>query len=327
MSSVFRRRGFTLIELLVVIAIIAILIGLLVPAVQKVREAAARTQCQNNLHQIGVALHNYVGVYKVFPEGVSRTRPHDYWSWMAALLPYVEQGNVYNTAQAWATTGGYWQTGSPPYYWWPWGGFWLTPPDVPPNPALGMPIPIYGCPMDPRTLTAYTDPATFGIEGPVAFTGYLGVAGISGDYTNVSSTNVNTAQIGIIYWRSKVRMSGIPDGTSNTLMVGERPPSADLVYGWWFAGAGFDARGIGDVVLGAREYNYASSLGCASNYVNFQPGNIYQTCDQAHFWSMHTGGANFLMGDASVRFLSYNANDVLPAMSTRIGAETYADPG
>lgn len=98
MRSVVRKsRGFTLIELLVVIAIIAILIALLLPAVQQAREAARRTQCKNNLKQIGLALHNYSDVFGSFPIGVNSSFPGGWGvSFWVGLLPYVEQGNVYS---------------------------------------------------------------------------------------------------------------------------------------------------------------------------------------------------------------------------------------
>jgi prepilin-type processing-associated H-X9-DG protein len=104
-------------------------------------------------------------------------------------------------------------------------------------------------------------------------------------------------------------------------MVGERPPSQDLYYGWWFAGAGWDGSGVGDVLLGARSYGYAASLGCSANMVGFQPGNINNPCDQVHWWSNHTNGGNFLYGDGSVHFLTYTANTVLPQLCSRNGGE------
>jgi prepilin-type N-terminal cleavage/methylation domain-containing protein/prepilin-type processing-associated H-X9-DG protein len=312
-----RRPGFTLIELLVVIAIIGILVGLLLPAVQKVRDAGARTQCLNNIKQMGLACHNYYNTYGSMPNGVANQYPWYYWSWMAQILPFEEQTNLYNEADTWARTG----PGNEP--WWPWGDFWVNPSTSPPNPVLAQPLKIWRCPADPRPYFAQLASA-FPYDPPantvVAFTSYLGVPGTSGDFSNQPSD-------GVLYWQSTIRIAQIKDGTSNTILVGERPPSVDLNYGWWFAGAGWDGSGVGDVLLGAREYGYADFMGCPHSKVGLQPGTILDPCDQVHFWSLHTGGVNFLMADGSARFVSYGGNTILPQMCTREGGEVVSLDG
>jgi prepilin-type N-terminal cleavage/methylation domain-containing protein/prepilin-type processing-associated H-X9-DG protein len=312
------RSGFTLIEILVVIAIIALLIALLLPAVQQVRAAAIRTMCQNNLKQIGIALHNYHDNNGVFPEGAHTTPypdpdpwisnkifddPHCFWSWMAVLLPFVEQQSLLDQANDFGQTTPY-----------PWGD--------PQNPAFGTLVKTWECAADGRTLVTVD---AYGYT--IAFTAVLGNAGTDNGYHD-----------GVLFENSKVALNDITDGSSNTLMVGERPPSTDFWYGWWFAGAGYPvypfymgSTGLGDVTMGTRAVGYVDSLNmsdnlnCSESNVGLVPGTIQNNCDQTHYFSMHTGGANFLFCDGSVKFLTYGANSVLPALGTRAGGEVVAD--
>jgi prepilin-type N-terminal cleavage/methylation domain-containing protein/prepilin-type processing-associated H-X9-DG protein len=356
MMRTSRRSGFTLIELLVVIAIIGVLIALLLPAVQKVREAANRTQCLNNCKQMGLALHNYHDTFKRFPPGLDsgirpwRAPPNQgytrYWSWMAYILPFIEQDNLWNQAVSWSHLGDPVTLPPTTYFYTPWGDWFNAFANTKgPNPALGTPVKTYTCPSEIRNLGA--EPIILSSDmmttSPVAFTEYLGVSGLQGDWglpadnpelAGGQPTNNNTDPSGtiprppdvsgiLVYSdqnkKRKVNFASISDGSSNTLMIGERPPSIDLASGWWFAGSGFDGSGIGDVMMGAREWMYAANIpsgtvsgvfgtGCPLNSVGFAPGSINDNCAQVRFWSWHPGGANWTFGDGSARFITYTVD-------------------
>ena len=281
-----RRSGFTLIELLVVIAIIAILIGLLVPAVQKVREAANRMQCSNNLHQIGLACHNYHDANHHFPPGKGSSYPgyagYARWSAQSLLLPYIEQDNLYQQmyTNPWST------------------GFFAT---------YNTPVKTYLCPSDPRNLTIIP-------PGNGALTSYVGVTGSDNDV----NLQVNGPTNGIFDISSGgVRLTDVTDGTSNTLMVGERPPTASLFEGWWGASDY-------DNLLSTRQLygDLFGAPGCVLPGL-YGPGSLNGPCngDGNHFWSFHSGGANWVFADGSVRFLPYSASALTIPLGSRNGGE------
>jgi prepilin-type N-terminal cleavage/methylation domain-containing protein/prepilin-type processing-associated H-X9-DG protein len=291
-----RDRAFTLVELLVVIAIIGVLVALTVAAVQQVRFAAARIVCADHFRQIGLALHNYEGVHRTLPPGVSvegGNAQYPYMGWQTRLLPYIEQDNLWHLSlQAYQRD--------------------RWPLDNPPHVGLNTVIKLYTCPMDAR---AY-NPQLSHDRYRVALTSYLGNEGT--DYA---------AHDGLLYTDSAVPLVQVTDGTSHTLLAGERPASADLFFGWWYAGAGQAFTGSGDMILGALERNSPrSGIPCPPGPYEFGPGNEKTQCDLFHFWSFHSGGANFLLADGSVHFLSYSARSVLPALATRSGDEAVEVP-
>lgn len=132
----------------------------------------------------------------------------------------------------------------------------------------------------------------------------------------------------MLFQDSAVRFGDVSDGLSNTLLLGERPPSADLQLGWWYAGTGQLNTGSGEMILGVRDHNLLpvmSGSPCGPGAWPFQgAGGFSDPCGTFHFWSPHGGGANFAGCDGSVRFVQYSANDLLPALASRAGGEPAA---
>jgi len=310
-SSSFRRRSaFTLIELLVVIAIIAILIGLLLPAVQKVREAAARSQCSNNLKQIALGLHNYESTYQKLPPPRGTNYPGftSYRGWMCELLPYVEQDNL---KKLMGDT-------------WP-GGFFT---------AYTQSVKTFTCPSDPRNLMSPI--------GGAGVTSYMGVTGaysrssgvpapfVAGDGLSArdgimdpgpnNPTGIPATDQALARKRGVV-LNSIQDGTSNTLLVGERPPSDDMYWGWWSV-SDYDCllAVVNEVYLNAPTQSNSNPLCVAPG--QYSPGDPKYACHVNHFYSMHTGGGMWAMGDASIRFIPYSSQ-VMRELSTRQGGEVF----
>lgn len=280
------RRGFTLIELLVVIAIIAILIGLLLPAVQKVREAASRTKCQNNLKQLGVACHNYLSAEGILPYsktpwsgegGASGAQyaPYTGRGWILESLAYVEQSPLYNQFEP--SKVGEMFSGQ---------GLMST------QTQMATQIKFLMCPTDPTANRVSTkqyqwDPI------PVAVTSYKGVIGttmMGGQGSGAPDTHNTIGNNGLFYrntYREKISIAMITDGTSNTFMIGE--DVADQNYHH----AAFYSNG-----------DYASChFPLNTFYKPAQPGNWPLAMT---FRSLHTNGAHFCLADGSVKFITQN---------------------
>ena len=319
-------RGFTLIELLVVIAIIAILIALLLPAVQQAREAARRTQCKNNMKQIGLAMHNYHDVYLAFPPGWindyaryansagagtgnANVRDGHYgaieqraqWAWSAFILPYIDQAPAFNTLGVSDRRAEF------------------AVDNTAAQTVLTTPMPAFRCPSDTGPAVTNNQRDVNGATATqvkVAVSNYL--ASNRGDHpsgTGAIGTSVMNrklqGELGLFFGDSKIRIRDITDGTTNTLMGGERAweyRTGDPATALTTARAGilFVARGETDGNADCNGINcgYADAVATTGQGMN----NSNNGPARAGYSSRHEGGAQFILGDGSVRFISENVD-------------------
>lgn len=312
-----RRSGFTLIELLVVIAIIAVLIALLLPAVQQARESARRSQCKNNLKQIGLALHNYHDTHKALPPGsivvlnAAQTTANGHgWTWVASILPYVDQATLYNAIQGPDGMGneqGDQNTGKP----------------------LVLKTTILSLFWCPSQQDVKNGAQKNGYQ-PSNYNGNMGTRIGDGSDDCLSGSVVTIPDMltkpwgcmngnGVFHMSSGVRFRDITDGLSTTIFVSEVPDTGGDAIGLF--GAGCDRRLIFSNGADANPPDEMTEYLIAAESNDPINGGAEEAAG-----SWHVGGAHFLMGDGSVKFLSQNMSmTIYQAVSTRAGSETVGD--
>ena len=296
MSAVPSRRAVTLVEVLTALTVVGTLFALSASAVQRVRLAAARVACANTLRQLAIAHHGHQAGAGRLPAGtVVQSAPYPHLGWVPPLLQHLDQSPLWDRTAA--------DYRDQPHFHFP-----------RPHALLSHPLRAAACPADARV----GQPQQY-LGLTVGLSSYLGVAGRD-----------QFARDGVLYADSATALTAVPDGTSSTLLVGERPPSPDFQFGWWYAGIGQSHSGSLDHTLGVAERNTDDGrptiARCFAGPYRFGPGRLDNPCDAFHFWSLHPGGANFAFCDGSVRFLPYSADAVLSALATRAGGETVALP-
>lgn len=288
------RTAVTSVELLVVIGLTGILASLLLAGVQQVRAAAARLACENNLKQVALALHSYHDTHGGLP-----LRPGtDQWaqatlSWMGYILPQIEQEGLWVLTEA---------------------AFHIDPLAFhdPPHVGYSTVIKLYVCAADTRLLVPLTD--QFGVTA--AYASFVGIEGAS-------------TSDGVLGPYPGVQFRDVTDGLSQTVMIGERPPPNSLLAGRWYTASQDTQWGMNrgpDISMPVLCPALLTDPPCIGPIYSFSYGRLDNSCDRYHLWSLHPGGANFGFADGSVRFLSYEAAPILPALATRAGGEVVAVP-
>lgn len=291
-----RRRGISLIEVIVVVSICGVLLALLLVAVQRVRGAAQRLSCASNLRQLALAVQMFHDAHHHFPPGCAyplpgRSGQDSYYpgmSWHSNILAYIEEGSLAVRVQSAYRTD-------------PFGRSRIH------DSLIRTVVPLFVCPADSRRMGGYPE-----LDYIWANTSYLGVAG-SGLYQDD----------GIFHPGLITRIADITDGTTNTIMIGERPPGVDGVLSGWYSLEGYTRCPSSQVLSTDDPMGSPTARKCRYPPVPLplRPGNLTDGCHLGHFWSLHSGGANFAFADGSVRFLSYEVGSLLPALATRAGGE------
>jgi prepilin-type processing-associated H-X9-DG protein len=289
----------SVIEILVVMGIISLLIGLLLPGVQRIRATASKLSCQSRLRQLALAVHQYsdangqlpVGCDYPFATDEQAQRRQVGISWHTSILPFVEQDSLWQ--EAWEVNRRD-PTGSS-------DGHLAVRAHI---------VSVFLCPAESRSAAR-----NYSGGQQWALTDYVGVAG-----TGVHNND------GVLHPGLRVRFADITDGTSNTLMIGERPASPSGQFSGWYASWGQSPCAISQV-LGTRSDNIVLSgaRDCSADRSPLRPGHPGSSCDQSHFWSLHPGGANFAIADGSARFLAYDRSPVIVGLATRSGGEVVPD--